>query len=102
MEDRQFLLEFPEEDCRDADVKWSMRQFIYDYNGNERMREIEDDPTGTREMPAIGAILTRQGREWKVVSVSAPADSQGFARVVRVFLSDRTKKITPSVKHLPK
>jgi hypothetical protein len=78
-----------------------VRRFIYDYNGNERTREIEDDPTGEKETPDIGTIITRSGREWKVVSISAPQDPLGTAPIVRVFLRDM-RKSSSSVKHLPK
>lgn len=68
-----------------------MRRFVYQYNENERSQEIEEDPTGGIEMPTVGSIVNRHGREWKVVHVIAPVSSRGTVPVVRVFLSDNVK-----------
>jgi hypothetical protein len=80
-----------------------MRRFIYLYNGNELSQEIEEDPSGTMVIPGIGSVVTRQGREWKVVRVVAPVSAGGTTPIVRVFLNDpvRIKGRTLGVKHLP-
>jgi hypothetical protein len=64
-----------------------VRQFVYQYNGSERLKEVEDDPTGRREIPSVGSIIKRKGREWKVIHVSAPVFSNGTTPIVRLFLS---------------
>jgi hypothetical protein len=80
-----------------------MRRFIYQYNGNERFQDFDDDLTGGRETPAIGSVMSRNGREWKVVRVVAPVSSNGTVPVVRVFLNDPARsRVHPHVKFLPK
>ena len=76
------------------------RQFIYEYNGNERKQEIEYDPTGQREVPNIGSVIVRHEKEWKVTRVFAPVTARGI-RLVRVFLSDRKPKSPPNVRRIP-
>lgn len=73
---------------------------MYHYNGNDNLQDIEDDETGTKETPAVGSVINRNGRDWKVVRVVAPVSSQGTIRLVRVFLSDRKPPVL-KVKHLP-
>jgi stress response protein SCP2 len=67
------------------------RQFVYQYNGNEKSQEVEEDPTGRMETPIVGSIVKRHGKEWKVVHVIAPVSSRGTVPLVRVFLSDNLK-----------
>jgi hypothetical protein len=76
-----------------------VRQIVFEYNNSRLIQDIEEDPTAIREIPDIGAIVNRHGREWKVVSIMAPADSEGFAPLVRVFLS-QVKKHPSSANHL--
>jgi hypothetical protein len=87
---------------RGADgVRWGVRQIVFEYNSSRMDQDVEEDPMGVMAIPDIGAILSRHGREWKVVSIRAPADSEGFAPVVRIFLS-QVNKHPSSVKHLPR
>lgn len=65
-----------------------MRQFVYQYNNNALAQDVEEDLTGTMEMPIIGSIVNRHGREWKVIRLLAPVSSRGTVPVVRVFLAD--------------
>ncbi|MFP5227890.1 MAG: hypothetical protein ACLGXA_09695 [Acidobacteriota bacterium] len=71
----------------------STRRFVYQYNGNERSCDVEEDPAGVIEMPAIGSLLARHDKKWKVVYVIAPVSPNGTIPVVRIFLNDiaRTK-----------
>lgn len=66
-----------------------VRRFVYVYNGNERMQETEEDPTGVREIPAVGSTIIRVGREWCVISIYAPISVQGTTPLVRVYLRDK-------------
>jgi len=77
------------------------RQFIYEYNGNERMQEIEYDPTGQREVPSIGSIIIRHEKEWRVMHIVAPVTSRGTIPLIRIFLSHRRPDAPPSVKRIP-
>jgi hypothetical protein len=81
-----------------------MRRFIYEYNGQRNVYDVEEDLSGRREAPAIGSTMSRNGREWKVIHVVAPVNPSGGIPVVRVFLTDitRFKGRTLGVRHLPK
>lgn len=68
-----------------------VRKLVYQYNGNERGEEVEDDVTGAAEIPIIGSSLQRHGRAWKVVHVIAPVSRSGTIPIVRIFLSDRVQ-----------
>jgi hypothetical protein len=68
-----------------------VRRFVFQYNGNEKARDIEDDPGGGMETPSIGSIIRRHDREWKVVHVVAPVSPNGTIPIVRVFLNDTTR-----------
>jgi hypothetical protein len=67
------------------------RRFIYEYGGQAKLQDVEDDPTGGMETPIVGSVVNRNGKEWRVVSVLAPVSSRGTASVVRVFLSNHIK-----------
>ena len=77
------------------------RRFIYHYNGNENIQDIEEDVMGAIEMPGVGSVINRNGKDWKVLHVVAPVSFQGTIPLVRVFLSDRKPQIL-KVKHLPR
>lgn len=64
------------------------RRFVYEYNGQQKLQDVEDDLSGGTETPTIGSIVSRNGKEWRVVHVLAPVSSRGTVPVVRVFLSD--------------
>ncbi len=76
-----------------------MRQFVFEYNGNERSQDVEEDLGGVMEMPAIGSLLKRHDKEWRVVHVIAPVFQNGTIPVVRVFLNDisrmKSRNFTP-------
>lgn len=55
---------------------------------------------GAIEMPGIGSVISRNGRDWKVLRVIAPVSFQGTIPLVRVFLSDFRPPVS-KVKHLP-
>lgn len=77
-----------------------MRRFIYLYN--QREQDVEDDFTGTIEMPGVGSVVTRREKSWRVIHVIAPVLLNGTIPVVRVFLRDAARNLEPSrVKHLP-
>jgi hypothetical protein len=77
------------------------RRFVYHYNGNDSLQDFEDDVTGAIEMPAVGSVINRNGRDWTVLHVVAPVSFQGTIPLVRVFLSDRKPQVL-KVKHLPR
>lgn len=66
-------------------------RFVYRYNEDEKSQEVEEDPSGQKETPIIGSLVSRHGREWKVVRVIAPVSWRGTVPLVRVFLSDSFK-----------
>lgn len=68
-----------------------MRRFIYQYSGNNTTEDMEEGVKGTTEIPEIGSVITRNGREWKVVRVIAPAGLNGAIPIVRVFVNDATR-----------
>jgi hypothetical protein len=72
-------------------VAKDVRKLVYQYNGNARGEEVEDDLTGAAEIPIIGSSLQRHGREWKVVRVIAPFSRNGTIPIVRVLLKDRVQ-----------
>lgn len=76
------------------------RRFVYHYNGNDSLQDFEEDVTGSIEMPGIGSVINRNGRDWKVLHVIAPVSFQGTIPHVRVFLSDWRSPVT-KVRHLP-
>jgi hypothetical protein len=67
-----------------------VRQFIYQYNGQGKSQEVEEDLSGRIETPSIGSVITRNGKEWRVFHVIAPVSLIGTVPVIRVFLSDNT------------
>ena len=68
-----------------------MRRFIYQYNGNDRGQDVEEDLTGRIETPTVGSIVSRNGHEWRVLRVVAPVRANGTVPVVRIFLTDGGK-----------
>jgi hypothetical protein len=75
-----------------------MRLFVYRYNGNERSEDIEEDTAGTIAIPSVGSLITRHGRDWRVVHIVAPAGMSGSTPLVRVFLNDGGKWRNPAPK----
>ncbi|MGB7169067.1 MAG: hypothetical protein WBD32_08695 [Acidobacteriaceae bacterium] len=67
------------------------RKFVYDYNRNLLVRDVEDDPSGLREIPAVGSLIIRHDATWKVIQVVAPVSADGTIPVVHVFLSRNAK-----------
>jgi hypothetical protein len=43
------------------------RQFVYQYDDKNEPEEIVIDMLGEQEIPSKGCIITRFGRQWKVV-----------------------------------
>jgi len=43
------------------------RQFVYQYDDRNEPEEIVIDMRGEQEIPSKGCIITRFGRQWKVV-----------------------------------
>jgi hypothetical protein len=43
------------------------RQFVYQYDDKNEPEEIVIDMRGEQEVPSKGCIITRFGRQWKVV-----------------------------------
>jgi hypothetical protein len=54
-----------------------VRKLVYQYNGNERGEEVEEDVTVKAEIPIIGSTLERHGRGWKAIRVIAPVSRDG-------------------------
>lgn len=69
----------------------SVRRFVYQYNGDERSRDIEEDLGGVMETPAIGSMIERHDTHWRVVHVIAPVAPNGTIPVVRIFLNDTAR-----------
>ena len=69
------------------------KQFVYRYNGVESSEEVELDRDGEIPTPAHGDILTRKGKQWKVIHVITQVAVAGEPAipVVRVFLTDQLK-----------
>jgi len=67
------------------------RRFVYEFNGQPKLREVEEDLSGGMEMPSIGSIINRHDKDWKVTHLLAPVSSSGSIPIVRVFLSDNFK-----------
>ena len=76
------------------------QRFVYHYNGNDTLQDFEENVAGAIEMPGVGSVISRNGRDWTVLHVVAPVSLQGTTPLVRVFLSDR-KPPASKVKHLP-
>jgi hypothetical protein len=69
------------------------KQFVYRYNGVEASQEVELDRDGEVRVPKQGDLITRKGKEWKVVAVMVEQTVAGPAAipVVRVFLTDQLR-----------
>ena len=69
------------------------KQFVYRYNGVEASEEVELDRDGEIAIPKQGDIITRKGKEWKVVAVIVQQTVAGpqTIPVVRVFLTDQLR-----------
>ena len=65
------------------------RQFVYQYDDQNEPEEIVIDMRGEQEVPAKGCIITRFGRQWKVVRTATKnsADPDGAIPVHVVALS---------------
>lgn len=65
-------------------------QYVFRYNGDEKTDEVEVDLRGDMEMPARGQIITRKGKQWKVVMVSTTRElsPRPPVPVHRVMLTD--------------
>ncbi len=66
------------------------KQFVYRYNGVEASQEVELDRDGEIRVPMQGDIITRKGKEWKVVAVIVEQTPPAIP-VVRVFLTDQLR-----------
>ena len=51
------------------------RQFVYQYDDQNEPEEIVIDMRGEQEVPAKGCIITRFGRQWKVVRTATKKSS---------------------------
>jgi hypothetical protein len=51
------------------------RQFVYQYDDKNEPEEIVIDMRGEQEVPAKGCIITRFGRQWKVVRTATKKSS---------------------------
>jgi hypothetical protein len=69
------------------------KQFVYRYNGVEASEEVEVDRDGEIAIPKQGDIITRKGKDWKVVTVMIQETVAGpqAIPVVRVFLTDQLR-----------
>ena len=69
------------------------KQLVYRYNGVEASEEVEVDRDGEIGLPKQGNVITRKGKEWKVVHVIIQETVAGEPAipVVRVFLSDQLR-----------
>lgn len=67
------------------------KQIVYRYNGVEASEEVELDRDGVIPTPVQGDILTRKGKQWKVIHVITQVTVAGEPAlpVVRVFLTDQ-------------
>jgi hypothetical protein len=66
------------------------KQIVYRYNGDPSTDQTISDRIGTILTPAIGAIVSRNGGEWRVVSVHYDLDLKGPMAVPihHVFLTN--------------
>jgi hypothetical protein len=69
------------------------KQFVYRYNGVEASEEVEVDRDGEVRVPMQGDIITRKGKEWKVIAVIVEQTVAGPSAipVVRIFLTDQVR-----------
>jgi hypothetical protein len=66
------------------------KQIVYRYNGNSSTEQTVSDRVGSMLTPSVGAILNRNGREWRVVIVRRDLDMRGPMSVPihHVFLTN--------------
>jgi hypothetical protein len=71
----------------------NVKQFVYRYNGVEASEEVELNRDGEIAVPKQGDIITRKGKEWKVVAVIIQETVAGpqAIPVARVFLTDQLR-----------
>jgi hypothetical protein len=69
------------------------KQFVYRYNGVEASEEVELDRDGEIAIPKQGDVITRKGKEWKVIAVIVQETVAGpqAIPVVRAFLTDQLR-----------
>jgi len=69
------------------------KQLVYRYNGVEASEEVEVDRDGEIAIPKQGDIITRKGKEWKVIHVIIQETVAGEPAipVVRIFLTDKLR-----------
>ena len=67
------------------------KQIVCRYNGDEKSDEVEQDLDGEVDVPQKGHIITRKGKQWKVVHMVKEETVAGpkAIPVYRLFLSDR-------------
>jgi hypothetical protein len=51
------------------------RQFVYQFDDQNEPEEIVIDMRGEQEIPSKGCIITRFGRQWKVIRTATKASS---------------------------
>jgi hypothetical protein len=65
------------------------KQIVYRFNGDSSTQQTVSDRTGTLLTPLVGAIVKRNGMDWRVVGVREELDVKGPMSVAihHVFLS---------------
>lgn len=66
------------------------KQIVYRYNGDPSTDKIVNDPTGVMLRHAIGEMVNRNGKQWKVVAFQEELDVKGPLAVPihHVYLTD--------------
>jgi hypothetical protein len=66
------------------------KQIVYRYNGDPSTQQTVSDRAGTMLTPSVGAIVNRNGKEWRVVNVHHDLDLKGPMAVPihHVFLTN--------------
>jgi hypothetical protein len=68
------------------------KQIVYRYNGDPSTQQTVSDFKGTMVIPAVGAIVNRNGKKWRVCVVNYELDFKGPMSVPihHVFLTNAT------------
>jgi hypothetical protein len=65
------------------------RQFVYQFDDQNEPEEIVIDMRGEQEIPSKGCIITRFGRQWKVIRTATKASSSDDGPIPVYFVALR-------------
>ena len=76
------------------------RQFVYQFDDQNEPEEIVIDMRGEQEVPSTGCIITRFGRQWKVVRTATEKSTAPDGPITVHFVA-LSSKVSSRLRNAP-